>query len=151
MPIRMLVAAALAPALGAVMGLFALTRPPPPSEPRAPPPATAPRPVATTGIASFEYRWNALAELRPAQPPTKIEPPAPPQTAAREVDREGRVEVASGAGASVQTLPPPPTLRPQDVCARYGGHREDYTRENHRYWRCVYPHRASAVSSARTR
>src|SRR5215469_10931547 len=137
MPIRALVAAALAPALGAVLSLFALTLPPP-LMPHAPPPAAAPRPVAIISVASFEHRWNALAELPPALPPTKGDAPAPPQTTA---DVPARL-TAPTPPSTPRAQTPLRMLRPQNVCARYGGHRQDYGRENHRYWRCVYPRRA---------
>jgi len=93
-----------------------------------------PRLVTTIHVVSFVYRWEPVEEIKPPPPelPAYFDLPIIANT--------------SIAPASPPPAPPAPHAqaphRPRDVCARYGGHRVDYRKSGHLYWRCAYPHRA---------
>ena len=50
--------------------------------------------------------------------------------------------------SSVALVVPKPSARPSDVCARNGMYRIEYSRNGHRYWRCL--HRQHVFSDRRT-
>ncbi|HEX3339451.1 MAG TPA: hypothetical protein VHT68_09785 [Pseudolabrys sp.] len=103
--------------------------------------------VETVGAAvadTFEHRWHDI----PAVPhPQSLDGPIDDLSTlplAQDAPKLAQVELPDLAVApqSEQENPvmvlPNPRARPSDVCARYGLYRVDYTRDHHRYWRCLH-------------
>ena len=104
---------------------------------------------------TFEHRWHdipavsysdsldgrtddlsALPVVQDAPKLTQAEPPV--LAAASPPEQKDPVMVL-----------PRPRARPSDVCARYGLYRVDYTRDHHRYWRCLHQQRPLPPQASR--
>src|SRR5215467_4385160 len=104
--------------------------------------------VGTAVADTFEHRWHDI----PAVPhPDSLDGQVddlPTLPLAQDAPKLTKVEVKVEPPDLVAASPPEqknpvmaqpqPRARPSDVCARYGLHRVDYTRDNHRYWRCLH-------------
>ncbi len=97
--------------------------------------AVLPKSVHTRSVASIS---EELADLPKSVHTVSVRSEAPPATQAIAVAPPPALPAPRDADHPVAStiLPSHAEL---DVCARYGGHRVDFTRGHHAMWRCVYP------------
>jgi hypothetical protein len=117
-----------------------------------------PMPTSKVTVASadeFDGRWHAAIKDIPSMPTSTVkdafdlqgsnvlammamvpsqEPLADPGGFASVANQEHTVALVA----------PKPSAQPSDVCARNGLRRIEYTRNHHRYWRCLHGQRASS-------
>jgi len=87
--------------------------------------AKGPRLVATVKVVSFVHRWEPVEQIKPPPPPANLDQPII------------RNKSTQKSESRIQSEPAP--HRPRDICQRSGGHRVDYRKAGHLYWRCAYP------------
>src|SRR5262249_48125140 len=115
--------------------------------------------IETVSVAvadTFEHRWHDI----PAVPnPDSLDSPNDDVSTlplAQDAPKLAEAEPPNLAMASPPEQESPvmaqlkPRARPSDVCARYGLHRVDYTRDNHRYWRCLHRGTSLPLNAAKT-
>lgn len=163
--IQVLASGSVAAAAGSMIWLSSAVSPPITLAPGRPAPLDASGNVSSSqkqtietvgaGFAdTFELRWHDipvlphpdsldgliddLSTLPLAPDAPKLAQAEPPDLAASQPEHEDPVKV-----------PPKPRVRPSDVCARYGLYRVDYTRDHHRYWRCLHQQRPLPPQAAK--
>src|SRR5262245_46516818 len=115
--------------------------------------------VETVGAAvadTFDHRWHDIPAVPHPDSLDGLIDDLSTLPLAQDAPKLAEVEAADTAAASqpeqknpVMALPQP-RARPSDVCARYGLHRVDYTRDNHRYWRCLHRGAPLPLNAAKT-
>jgi hypothetical protein len=113
--------------------------------------------VVVASADEFDGHWQAASEDIPPIPTSNVKDPldlqdtnrlpvmamVPSQEPQAEPDDLASVAKPSKELPVALVVPKPP-VRPSDVCARNGLRRIDYTRNHHRYWRCLHGQRASS-------
>jgi hypothetical protein len=117
--------------------------------------------IADASADDFNGRWHEAANGIPPMPTSKsgdspdlqnstslpIPSMMPVQVLPTEPNEFEPVSKPS-QDSPVALVVPKPSARPSSVCARNGLYRIEYTRNNHRYWRCL--HRQRAFTERRT-
>jgi len=110
-----------------------------------------PMPASTVGSADdFNGRWHEAINGIPPMPASKsndspnLQDIAMPsmiavQVPSTEPDKFESVSKPQQDNPEALVVVKPPA-RPSDVCARNGMYRIEYTRNRHRYWRCLHRH-----------
>ena len=114
--------------------------------------------IETVGTAiadTFEHRWHDI----PAVPhPHSLDGLVNDLSALPSVQDAPKLAQAEWPDPATSSQPeqkdpvmmlPRPRARPSDVCARYGLYRVDYTRDHHRYWRCLHQQRPLPPQTAK--